>query len=173
MVWKLSGVRNMRLAFEVHGGVEIDYSIGGSNNCFSEKARDVIESIGHECVNLSVMEKELSNAIELFLSDVVGGDSDEYSVLAKSIRCEIKDENFKIDGDVSFKMLEDIDKDAYLSGSKIDYSDVVSDVFDELFNLDGWLINLDPLYKAMGDNSEVDFVAQYCKGYCKATLYLD
>lgn len=70
-------------------------------------------------------------------------------------------------------MLDDIDKDAYLYGSKIDYSDVVSDVFDELFNLDGWLINLDPLYKSMGDNSEVDFVAQYCKGYCKATLYLD
>lgn len=163
----------MRLVFEVHGGVEIDYSIGGSNNSFSEKARDVIESLGHECVTLSAMENELSNNIELFLSDVVGGDSDEYSVLAKSIRCEIKDENFKIDGDVSFKMLEDIDKDAYLSGSEIDYSDIVSDVFDELFNLDGWLINLDPLYKAMGDNSEVDFVAQYCKGYCKATLYLD
>lgn len=163
----------MRLVFEVRGGVEIDYSIGGSNNCFSEKARDVIEAKSHECVTLSPMENELSNNIELFLSDVVGGDSDEYSVLAKSIRCEIKDENFKIDGDVSFKMLEDIDKDAYLSGSEIDYSDVVSDVFDELFNLDGWLINLDPLYKAMGDNSEVDFVAQYCKGYCKATLYLD
>ena len=163
----------MRLVFEVHGGVEIDYSIGGSNNCFSEKARDVIESQSHECVTLSAMENELSNNIELFLSDVVGGDSDEYSVLAKSIRCEIKDESFKIDGDVSFKMLEDIDKDAYLSGSEIDYSDIVSDVFDELFNLDGWLINLDPLYKAMGDNSEVDFVAQYCKGYCKATLYLD
>ena len=48
MVWKLSGVRNMRLTFEVHGGVEIDYSIGGSNNCFSEKARDVIESKSHE-----------------------------------------------------------------------------------------------------------------------------
>ena len=173
MELKLSGVRNMRLAFEVHGGVEIDYSIGGSNNNFSEKARDVIESIGHECVNLSVMEKELSNAIELFLSDVVGGESDEYTILEKSLRCEITDENFKIDGDVSFKMLEDIDKDTYLSGSEIDYSDIVSDVFDELFNLDGWLINLDPLYKAMGDNSEVDFVAQYCKGYCKATLYLD
>lgn len=163
----------MRLVFEVHGGVEIDYSIGGSNNSFSEKARDVIESKSHECVDLSVMENELSNNIELFLSDVVGGDSDEYSVLAKSIHCEIKDENFKIDGDVSFKMLEDIYKDVYLSGSEIDYSDIVSDVFDELFNLDGWLINLDPLYKAMGDNSEVDFVAQYCKGYCKATLYLD
>lgn len=163
----------MRLVFEVHGGVEIDYSIGGSNNSFSEKARDVIESLGHECVTLSAMENELSNNIELFLSDVVGGDSDEYSVLAKSIRCEIKDENFKIDGDVSFKMLGDIDKDAYLSRSEIDYSDIVSDVFDELFNLDGWLINLDPLYKAMGDNSEVYFVAQYCKGYCKATLYLD
>lgn len=163
----------MRLVFEIHGGVEIDYSIGGSNNCFSEKARDVIESKSHECVTLSAMENELSNNIELFLSDVVGGDSDEYGVLTKSIRCEIKDENFKIDGDVSFKMLEDIDKDAYLSRSEIDYSDIVSDVFDELFNLDGWLINLDPLYKAMGDNSEVDFVAQYCKGYCKATLYLD
>jgi len=173
MELKLSGVRNMRLAFEVHGGVEIDYSIGGSNNSFSEKARDVIEAKSHECVTLSAMENELSNNIELFLSDVVGGESDEYSVLAKSIRCEIKDENFKIDGDVSFKMLEDIDKDAYLSGSEIDYSDIVSDVFDELFNLDGWLINLDPLYKAMGDNSEVDFVVQYCKGYCKATLYLD
>mgnify|MGYP003081383077 FL=1 len=71
----------MRLVFEVHGGVEIDYSIGGSNNNFSEKARDVIESIGHECVNLSVMEKELSNAIELFLSDVVGSESDEYTIL--------------------------------------------------------------------------------------------
>ena len=163
----------MRLVFEVHGGVEIDYSIGGSNNSFSEKARNAIESLSHECVTLSAMENELSNNIELFLSDVVGGDSDEYSVLAKSIRCEIKDENFKIDGDVSFKMLEDIDKDAYLSRSEIDYSDIVSDVFDELFNLDGWLIDLDPLYKAMGDNSEVDFVAQYCKGYCKATLYLD
>ena len=138
MVWKLSGVRNMRLAFEVHGGVEIDYSIGGSNNCFSEKARDVIESKSHECVNLSVMENELSKSIELFLSDVVGGESDEYTVLEKSIHCEI-----------------------------------VSNVFDELFNLDGWLINLDPLYKAMGDDSEVDFVAQYCEGYCEATLYLD
>lgn len=163
----------MRLVFEIHGGVEIDYSIGGSNNSFSEKARDVIEAKSHECVTLSAMENELSNNIELFLSDVVGGDSDEYSVLAKSIRCEITDENFKIDGDVSFKMLEDIDKDTYLSGSEIDYSDIVSDVFDELFNLDRWLINLDPLYKAMGDNGEVDFVAQYCKGYCKATLYLD
>ena len=163
----------MRLVFEVHGGVEIDYSIGGSNNSFSEKARDVIEEKSHECVTLSAMENELSNNIELFLSDVVGGDSDEYSVLAKSIRCEITDENFKIDGDVSFKMLEDIDKDTYLSRSEIDYSDIVSDVFDELFNLDRWLINLDPLYKAMGDNGEVDFVAQYCKGYCKATLYLD
>lgn len=173
MVWKLSGVRNMRLAFEVHGGVEIDYSIGGSNNCFSEKARDVIESKSHECVNLSVMENELSKSIELFLSDVVGGESDEYTILEKSIHCEITDENFKINGDISFKMLDDIDKDAYLSGSKIDYSDIVSNVFDELFNLDGWLINLDPLYKAMGDDSEVDFVAQYCEGYCEATLYLD
>ena len=53
----------MRLVFKVHGGVEIDYSISGSNNNFSEKARDVIESIGHECVNLSVMENELSNNI--------------------------------------------------------------------------------------------------------------
>ena len=163
----------MRLIFEVNGGVEIDYSMGGGNNCFSEKARSVIESLGHECVDLSVMENELSSNIELFLSDAVGGDSDEYDVLAKSIRCEIKDENFKINGDVSFKMLEDIDKDVYLSGSEIDYSDIVSDVFDELFNLDGWLINLDPLYKAMGDNSKVDFVAQYCEGYCEATLYLD
>lgn len=173
MVWKLSGVRNMRLAFEVHGGVEIDYSIGGSNNCFNEKARDVIEAKSHECVTLSAMENELSNNIELFLSDVVGGDSDEYSVLAKSIRCEIKDENFKIDGDVSFKMLEDIDKDAYLSGSEIDYSDILSDVFDELFNLDGWLINLDPLYRAMGDDIEIDFTAQYFEKHCEATLHMD
>lgn len=163
----------MRLVFEVHGGVEIDYSIGGSNNSFSEKARDVIESKSHECVNLSVMENELSKAIELFLSDVVGGESDEYTVLEKSIRCEIMDENFKINGDISFEMLEDINKDAYLSGSKIDYSEIVSNVFDELFNLDGWLINLDPLYKAMGDNVEIDFTAQYSETHCEATLCLD
>lgn len=163
----------MRLVFEVRGGVEIDYSIGGSNNSFSEKARDVIEAKSHECVNVSAIENELSSNIELFLSDVVGGKREDYDVLSKTIQCETIDENFKIDGDVSFKMLEDIDKDAYLSGAEIDYSDIVSDVCDELFNLDGWLINLDPLYKAMGDNSEVDFVAQYCKGYCKATLYLD
>ena len=163
----------MRLVFEVHGGVEIDYSIGGSNNCFSEKARDVIESKSHECVNLSVMENELSNNIEPFLSDVVGGDSDEYDVQSKSIRCEITDENFKINGDISFKMLGDVDKDAHLSRSEIDYSDIVSNVFDEWFNLDGWLINVDPLYKAMGDDIEIDFIAQYFEKHCEATLYLD
>ena len=38
----------MRLVFELHGGVEFDYSIGGSDNCFSEKARYAIESVGHE-----------------------------------------------------------------------------------------------------------------------------
>ena len=163
----------MRLVFEVQGGVEIDYSVGGSNNCFNEKARSVIESLGHECVNSSAIENELSSNIELFLSEIVGGNSEDYEVLSKSIQCETTDENFKIHGDISFRILEDIDNDAYLSGSEIDYSDIVSNVFDESINLHGELINLDPLYKAIGDNSEVDFVAQYCEGYCEATLYLD
>lgn len=73
----------MRLVFEVRGGVEIDYSIGGSNNSFSEKARDVIESKSHECVNVSVIENELSNNMELFLSEIVGGNSEDYDVLSK------------------------------------------------------------------------------------------
>lgn len=77
----------MRLVFELHGGVEIDYSIGGSNNCFSEKARYTIESAGHECVNRSIIEGELSNNIELFLTEIVGENSKDYNVLSKSIRC--------------------------------------------------------------------------------------
>ena len=163
----------MRLVFEVHGGVEIDYSIGGSNNCFSEKARDVIESKSHECVNVSAIENELSSNIELFLAEIVGGKSEDYDVLSKSIRCESNDENFKIHGFITFDVSDELEEEFDWSENEFDYSDIVSNVFDELFNLDGWLINLDPLYKAMGDNSEVDFVAQYCKGYCKATLYLD
>lgn len=55
----------------------------------------------------------------------------------------------------------------------IDYSDIVSTAFDKSITLHGELINLDPLYKAMGDDSEIDFVAQYREGYCEATLYLD
>ena len=163
----------MRLVFEVHGGVEIDYSIGGSNNGFSEKARDVIESKSHECVNVSVIENELSSNIELFLSDVVGGKREDYNVLKKSIRCETNDENFKIHGFITFDVSEELEEEFDWSEYEFDYSDIVSNVFDESINLHGELINLDPLHKAMGDNSEVDFVAQYCKGYCEATLYLD
>lgn len=163
----------MRLVFEVHGGVEIDYSIGGSNNCFSEEARNVIESLGHECVNTSAIENELSSNIELFLAEIVGGNSEDYEVLSKSIRCETTDENFKIHGFITFDVSDELEEEFDWSEYEFDYSDTVSNVFDESINLHGELINLDPLYKAMGDNSEVDFVAQYCKGYCKATLYLD
>lgn len=173
MVWKLSGVRNMRLAFEVHGGVEIDYSIGGSNNCFSEKARDVIESKSHECVNVSAIENELSSNIELFLSDVVGGKREDYDVLSKTIQCETIDENFKIHGFITFDVSDELKEEFDWSEYEIDYSDIVSTAFDKSITLHGELINLDPLYKAMGDGSEVDFVAQYCEGYCEATLYLD
>lgn len=163
----------MRLVFEVHGGVEIDYSIGGSNNCFSEKARDVIESLCHECVNVSVIENELSSNIELFLSDVVGGKREDYDVLSKTIQCETIDEKFKIHGFITFDVSDELKEEFDWSEYEFDYSDIVSNVFDESINLHGELINLDPLYKAMGDDSEVDFVAQYCEGYCEATLYLD
>ena len=163
----------MRLVFEVHGGVEIDYSIGGSNNSFSEKARDVIESKSHECVNVSVIESELSDNIELFLAKIVGGNSEDYNVLSKSIRCEITDENFKIHGFITFDVTDELGEEFDWSEYEIDYTDEVSNVFDGSINLHGELINLDPLYKAIGDNSEVDFVAQYCEGYCEATLYLD
>lgn len=163
----------MRLVFEVHGGVEIDYSIGGNNNSFSEKARNVIESKSHECVNLSGMENELSNNIELFLSEIVGGSSEDYDVLSKSIRCETTDENFKIHGFITFDVSDELKEEFDWSEYEIDYSDIVSTVFDESITLHGELINLDPLYKAMGDDSEVDFTAQYCEGYCEATLYLD
>lgn len=163
----------MRLVFEVHGGVEIDYSIGGSNNCFSEKARDVIELLGHECVNVSAIENELSSNIELFLSDVVGGKREDYDVLSKTIQCETIDEKFKIHGFITFDVSDELKEEFDWSEYEFDYSDIVSNVFDESINLHGELINLDSLYKAMGDDSEVDFVAQYCEGYCEATLYLD
>lgn len=163
----------MRLVFEVHGGVEIDYSIGGSNNSFSEKARDVIESLGHECVNASEIKIELSDNIELFLAEILGGNSEDYDVLEKSIRCETTDENFKIHGFITFDVSEELEEEFDWSEYEFDYSDIVSNVFDESINLHGELINLDPLYKAMGDDSEVDFVAQYSEGYCEATLYLD
>lgn len=163
----------MRLVFEVRGGVEIDYSIGGSNNSFSEKARDVIESLGHECVNASEIKIELSGNIELFLAEILGGNSEDYDVLEKSIRCETTDENFKIHGFITFDVSEELEEEFDWSEYEFDYSDIVSNVFDESINLHGKLINLDPLYKAMGDDSEVDFVAQYCEGYCEAMLYLD
>lgn len=163
----------MRLVFEVRGGVEIDYSIGGSNNSFSEKARDVIESLGHECVNASEIKIELSDNIELFLAEILGGNSEDYDVLEKSIRCETTDENFKIHGFITFDVSEELEEEFDWSEYEFDYSDIVSNVFDESINLHGELINLDPLYKAMGDDSEVDFVAQYCEGYCEAMLYLD
>lgn len=163
----------MRLVFELYGGVEIDYSIGGSNNSFSEKARDVIESKSHECVNVEMIKSELSSNIELFLSEIVGGNSEDYNVLSKSIRCKNEDENFKINGFITFDVSEELGEEFDWSEYEIDYSDIVSNVFDESINLHGELINLDPLYKAMGEESEVDFVAQYCEGYCEATLYLD
>lgn len=163
----------MRLVFEVRGGVEIDYSIGGSNNCFNEKARDVIESLGHECVNVSAIENELLSNIELFLSDVVGGEREDYDVLSKTIQCETIDENFKIHGFITFDVSDELKEEFDWSEYEIDYSGIVSNVFDESINLHSELINLDPLYKAMGDDVEIDFAAQYCEGYCDATLYLD
>lgn len=163
----------MRLVFEVRGGVEIDYTIGGSNNSFSERARDVIESLSHECVNVAVIESELSDNIELFLAEIVGGNSEDYNVSSKSIRCEVEDENFKIHANISFDVTDELKEDLDWSEYEYDYSDIVSDVFDESINLHGELVNLDPLYKAMGDATEVDFVAQYCEGYCEAKLYMD
>lgn len=163
----------MRLVFEVNGGVEIDYSIGGSNNCFSEKARYVIESKGRECVNGNTIESELSNNIELFLAEIVGGNSEDYNVLSKSIRCETKDESFKIHGDILFKMPEELKEDFDYSESKIDYSDQVSSMFKESINDYGELINLDPLYKAIGDDDGIDFTAQYYERDCEAMLYLN
>lgn len=163
----------MRLIFEVNGGVEIDYSIGGSNNCFSEKARYVIESMGHECVNGNTIEIELSNNIELCLAEIVGGNSEGYNVLSKSIRCETKYESFKIHGDILFEMLEELKEDFDCSESKIDYSDQVSNMFRESIDDYGELIDLDPLYKAMGDDDVIDFVAQYHERDCEATLYLN
>lgn len=163
----------MRLVFEVWGGVEIDYSIGGSNNCFSEKARDVIESLGHECVNVSVIENELSSNIELFLAEIVGGKSEDYDLLSKSIRFESNDENFKIHGFITFDVSEELEEEFDWSEYEFDYSDIVSNVFDESINLHGEIINLDPLYKAMGDDIEIDFTAQYFEKHCEATLYLE
>lgn len=163
----------MRLVFEVHGGVEIDYSIGGSNNCFNEKARDVIESLGHECVNASEIKIELSDNIELFLAEIIGGNSEDYDVLEKSIRCETTDEDFKIHGFITFDVSEELEEEFDWSEYEFDYSDIASNVFDESINLHGELINLDPLYKAMGDDVEIDFTAQYFEKHCEATLYLE
>lgn len=163
----------MRLVFEVHGGVEIDYSTGGSNNCFSEKARYVIESVGHECVNESTIESELFNNIELFLAEIVGGNSEDYNILSKSIRCETKDESFKIHGDILFEVLEELKEDFDYAESKIDYSDQVSNVFTESIDEYGELINLDPLYNAIGEDDGIDFIAQYYERDCEATLYLN
>ncbi len=163
----------MRLVFEVQGGVEIDYSIGGSDNCFSEKARYVIESKGHECVNGNTIESELSNNIELFLAEMVGGTSEDYNVLSKSIRCKTKDEGFKIHGDILFEMLEELKEDFDYSESEVDYSDQVSNVFRESIDAYGELINLDPLYNAIGEDDGIDFVAQYYERDCEATLYLN
>lgn len=163
----------MRLVFELHGGVEFDYSIGGSDNCFSEKARYAIESVGHECVNGNTIESELSNNIELFLAEIVGGNSEDYNVLSKSIRCETKDESFKIHGDILFEMLEELKEDFDYSESEIDYSDQVSSMFTESIDDYGELINLDPLYNAIGDDDGIDFVAQYHERECEATLYLN
>lgn len=163
----------MRLVFEVRGGVEIDYSIGGSNNSFSEKARNVIESKSHECVNVSAIENELLSNIELFLSEIVGGKREDYNVLEKSIRCETNDENFKIHGFITFDVSDELKEEFDWSEYEIDYSDIVSNVFDESINLHGELINLDPLYKAMGDDIEIDFTAQYFEKHCEATLHLE
>jgi hypothetical protein len=163
----------MRLVFELHGGVEIDYSIGGSNNSFSEKARNVIESLGHECVNVSVIKSELSDNIELFLAEIFGGNSEDYDVLEKSIRCETGDEKFKIHGVITFDVSDELEEEFDWSENEFDYSDVVSNVFDESINVHGELITLDPLYDAMGEDSDVDFVAQYFEKQCEATLYLD
>lgn len=121
----------MRLIFEVNGGVELDYSIGGSNNCFNEKARCVIESLGHECVNGNTVERELCNNIELFLAEMVGGNSEDYNVLSKSIRCEKKNESFKIHGDILSEMSEELKEDFDYSESEIDYSDQVSSMFNK------------------------------------------
>lgn len=164
----------MRLVFSVSGGVEIDYSIGGNNNSFSEKARNVIESKSHECVNVSVIENELSGNIKLFLLELIGGNIEDYNVLSKSVRCETNDENFKIRGDILFEMREELKEDFNCSEyNEIDYSDQVSNTFDEFIGYHCLLVNLDPLYKAMDYDDEVDFVAQYCEGFCEATLYLD
>lgn len=163
----------MRLVFELHGGVEIDYSINGSNNSFSEKARNVIESLGHECVDASVIKSELSDNIELFLAEIFGGNSEDYDVLEKSIRCETGDEKFKIHGVITFDVSDELEEEFDWSENEFDYSDVVSNVFDESINVHGELITLDPLYNAMGEDSEVDFVAQYFEKQCEATLYLD
>lgn len=163
----------MRLVFELNGGVEIDYSIGGSNNYFSEKARYVIESKGHECVNGNTIESELSNNIELFLAEIVGGNSEDYNILSKSIQCEAKDESFKIHGDISFELCKELAGDFDYSESEIDYSDQVSNVFKESIDEYGELIDLDPLYKAMGDDDGIDFLAQYHEHDCEATLYLN
>lgn len=163
----------MKLVFEVQGGVEIDYSVGGSNNCFNEKARYVIESVGHECVNGNTIENELSNNIELFLAEIVGGNSEDYNVLSKSIRCETKDEIFKIHGDILFEMQEELKEDFDYTDSKIDYSDQVSNVFRESIDEYGELINLDPLHNAIGEDDGIDFVAQYYERDCEATLYLN
>lgn len=163
----------MRLVFEVQGGVEIDYSVVGSNNCFNEKARYAIESVGYECVNGNTIEIELSNNIELFLAEIVGGNSEDYNVLSKSIRCETKDDSFKIHGDILFDMLEELKEDFDYSESEIDYSDQVSNIFRESIDEYGEFINLDPLYNAIGDDDGIDFVAQYYERDCEATLYLN
>lgn len=70
-------------------------------------------------------------------------------------------------------MLEELKEDFDYAESEIDYSDQVSSMFKESIDDYGELINLDPLYKAMGDDDSVDFVAQYYKRDCEATLYLN
>ena len=81
--------------------------------------------------------------------------------------------NVKIHGFITFDVSDELKEEFDWSEYEIDYSGIVSNVFDESINLHSELINLDPLYKAMGDDVDIDFAAQYCEGYCDATLYLD
>ena len=100
-------------------------------------------------------------------------ESEDYNILSKSIRCETKDESFKIHGDILFEVLEELKEDFDYAESKIDYSDQVSNVFTESIDEYGELINLDPLYNAIGEDDGIDFVAQYYERDCEATLYLN
>ena len=70
-------------------------------------------------------------------------------------------------------MLEELKEDFDYSDSEIDYSDQVSNVFRESIDEYGELINLDPLYNAIGEDDGIDFVAQYYERDCEATLYLN